>query len=71
MDTNKDGKVSKDEGLKAFLKSFYKAMPNASDEVTESVTAMFNKLFDKYDTSKDGFLEKSELKVIARHMYGY
>jgi Ca2+-binding EF-hand superfamily protein len=59
LDTNNDGKISKDE----FLKIADKIKAKAGDDKAAKITQMLEKAFDKLDTNKDGYLSPDEFKA--------
>ena len=59
LDTNNDGKISKDE----FLKIADKIKAKAGDDKAAKITQMLEKVFDKLDTNKDGYLTPDEFKA--------
>lgn len=59
LDTNNDGKISKDE----FLKIADKIKAKAGDDKAAKVTQALQKIFSKLDTNNDGYLSLEEFKA--------
>jgi Ca2+-binding EF-hand superfamily protein len=59
LDTNGDGKISKDE----FLKIADKLKAKAGDDKAAKMTQALEKIFTKLDTNGDGYLSPEEFKA--------
>jgi len=62
LDTNKDGKLSKDE-FKKFVETLAQKSEKLKDK-PELIDRLVDRLFEKLDANGDGFISKEEFKKI-------
>ena len=63
LDTDKDGKISKDE-FKSLFTDPHLALP----EKLKADTKLQDELFKKYDTDNDGFINLDEFKALWKDL---
>jgi Ca2+-binding EF-hand superfamily protein len=67
IDLNNDGVISKLEMYK-FVKNFLSKPFSHKQQQQENIDGMVVKIFDKYDTNRNGFLEKKEILILLNEI---